>query len=148
MGLVTKNSVKGKLLRAESVPVTDIATQVAPYLDEARHVLKRERGVALAAVQIGVQYRWYVDLLGKVYINPEIFEGEDTVEQIEGCLSLPDCWYTVERHDKVAVRYLNEDGEEEVSRFEGISARMVQHEVDHMNGTLVSDCGDRKYAGE
>lgn len=156
MGLVTLNGPKGKSLRAATNPVDDIATQVIPYLDEAKHVLEREHGVGLAAPQIGVPYAWYVDTLGTVYINPVIEEitedGDDEsngpVSVFEGCLSLPERWFKTTRQPKVVMRFTDVLGDEQLLTFSGVSAWVAQHECDHLRGVLVSDHGTRVYKGD
>jgi len=145
MGLVTLNSPKGKLLRKPSEPVDDVASQVSPFLDEAMSIIERVDGIGLAAPQMGVMRRWYLDKLGKVYINPEILESSDVMSIMEGCLSLPDRWYLSERASSITLKFFDIDGAEETLDFSGTSAYMVQHEVDHLNGILVSDHAERLY---
>jgi peptide deformylase len=145
MGLVTLNSPKGKLLRNPSEPVDDIASQVSPFIEEAISIIARVDGIGLAAPQMGVMRRWYVDKLGKVYINPEITESSDVMSITEGCLSLPDRWYLSERASNLTLKFTSIDGDEETLDFSGTSAYMVQHEVDHLNGILVSDHAERLY---
>jgi peptide deformylase len=128
--------------------VTDIETQVKPYLDEAIHILKREDGVGLAAPQIGIPYAWYVDKLSVPYINPQIIESSDETSVFEGCLSVPERWYSTQRYGKITLRFTNLDGNEEILRFSGLSAWVAQHECDHLSGVLVCDHGERVYKGE
>lgn len=148
MGLILLNSPKGKCLRQTSASVDDIETQVLPFIDEAISIAAKADGIGLAGPQMGVMYRWYVDKIGKVYINPEIVEAKDTVRVFEGCLSLHNHWYSTERSSIVVLKFQNVDGVEETLRFSGISAWVAQHELDHLNGILVSDHGDRVYKGD
>lgn len=149
MGLVALNGPKGKQLRTPTQPVDDIATQVVPYLDEAKRILERENGIGLAAPQIGVGYSWYIDKLGTVYINPVIEpEEDDTVTVFEGCLSLPERWYKTVRHPKIVMRFTDILGDEQILTFSGVSAWVAQHELDHLNGILIADCGTRVYKGD
>jgi peptide deformylase len=110
---------------------------------------KHELGVALAAVQIDKPYRIIIvreDFENKdnksfhVFINPEItkFEGE-IEEDYEGCLSVSDIYGKVPRYSKVRVKALDEDGHEFRARAEGFLARVLQHEVDHVNGVVFVD---------
>ena len=145
MGLVTLNSPKGKLLRKPCETVDDVATQVVPFLEEAMSIVERVDGIGLAAPQMGVMRRWYLDKLGKVYINPEITESSDVMSITEGCLSLPDRWYLSERASKITLKFTSIDGEEETLDFSDTSAYMAQHEIDHLNGILVSDHAERLY---
>ena len=149
MGLVTLNGPKGKNLRSMTELVTNASEQVLPFLEEAKHVLEREHGVGLAAPQIGVPYAWYIDALGKVYINPEIIDNDDDeVSVFEGCLSVPERWYKTNRFPKVTMKFLDIDLNTEVLEFSGVSAWVAQHECDHLAGTLICDHGERMYKGE
>lgn len=108
-----------------------------------------EVGVALAAIQIDQPYRVVVirnnfdnkkDRSFSVFINPTItkYEGE-VVEDYEGCLSVPDVYGKVKRHDKVRIKALNENGQEVRLTAEGFVARVFQHEIDHTNGIVFID---------
>lgn len=148
MGLVKLNGPNGKSLRNQTEQVTDIETQVTPYIQEATRILTREQGVALAAPQMGVPYSWYLDLSGNFRINPEIVQGLEPLEMVEGCLSLPDKWYRTTRFKVVTLKYLNLEGEEQVEELEGLLAFIAQHETEHLSGQILSDTGERVYAGE
>lgn len=108
-----------------------------------------EFGAALAAIQVAEAYRVVVirnDFEDKgsksfaVYINPEIvkFEGEP-VEEMEGCLSVPDVYGKVARYPKVKVKALNLKGQVVRVTATGFLARVFQHEIDHTNGILFVD---------
>lgn len=148
MGLIALNSPKGKCLRQASMIVDNIESQVLPYVDEAILIASKADGIGLAAPQMGIMYRWYVDKMGQVYINPEIVEASDPVRVFEGCLSLPGHWYSTERNAIVVLKFQNLEGVEETLRFSGISAWVAQHELDHLDGTMVSDHGTRVYKGD
>jgi peptide deformylase len=110
---------------------------------------EHEVGVALAAVQIDEPVRIIVirdnfdnkeDHSFSVFINPEIVKAEGKLEEdYEGCLSVKDVYGKVPRHDKIRLRALDENGQEIRVRAEGFLARVIQHEVDHLNGTLFVD---------
>lgn len=107
-------------------------------------------GVGLAAPQIGRAFRIFlVDTaqtypeeekdngLKKVFINPEkIWEEGEYWSYEEGCLSIPHIRGEVERQRTLRLRYLNENFEEQTETFEGINARVIQHEYDHLEGIL------------
>jgi len=108
-----------------------------------------ELGVALAAVQVGKLVRVVIirnnfddkeDRRFITLINPEVIktEGEITHDH-EGCLSVPDTYGIVPRANKVRVRALNESGQEVRVKAEGFLARVLQHEIDHTNGTMFID---------
>lgn len=148
MGLVRLNGPNGKSLRNETQPVTDIETQVTPYTEEAVRILTRERGVGLAAPQMGVPYSWYLDLSGTFRINPRVLDGEEPQEMVEGCLSLPDKWYRKTRFKNVVIEYTDISGEVRQEELDDLMAFIAQHETEHLSGKILSDTGERVYAGE
>lgn len=134
-------------VRKVAEPVERITEDLLALLDDMIETMYDAPGVGLAAPQIGVSKRVAViDISsGKepgaliVMINPEIISAdyEETAE--EGCLSVPDFSETVTRARKLEVRFMNRNGEEVTLSAEGLLARAVQHEVDHLNGTLFID---------
>lgn len=110
---------------------------------------EHELGVALAAVQVDALLRIIIvrnnfddkdDLSFKVFINPVItkYEGE-IVEDLEGCLSVPDIYGKVKRHEKIRLKALSLAGKEIRISVDGFAARIIQHEVDHTNGLMFID---------
>jgi peptide deformylase len=110
---------------------------------------EHELGVALAAVQVDKMLRMVIvrnnfddkkDLSFRVFINPVItkYEGEE-VEDLEGCLSIPDIYGKVKRHQKIRLKALNLEGKEIRVNLEGFLSRIIQHEVDHTNGKIFVD---------
>jgi peptide deformylase len=110
---------------------------------------EHELGVALAAVQVDQSLRLIIvrdnledktDRSFQVFINPEItkYEGEK-VEDMEGCLSVPDIYGKVERYNKIRLKALALDGKPVRFSAEGFLARIIQHEVDHTNGIMFID---------
>jgi len=132
--------------RAKAVErVDDAARQLMDGMLEAMHAAN---GVGLAAPQVGVLKRIIVvdtaapdeDPQPYRMANPEIvWASDDTVCREEGCLSLPDQYAEVTRPERIRVRYL--DAENEIRELEagGLLARCVQHEMDHLEGTLFVD---------
>jgi peptide deformylase len=106
-------------------------------------VMIRANGVGLAAPQIGISKRIFVmdaDDELYIFINPELVElSEETVESSEGCLSVPGVDATVARSARAVVEGINLDGERIRLEGEGIIARAIQHEMDHLNGNLYFD---------
>ena len=106
-------------------------------------------GVGIAAPQVGISWRLFIGsamgiLPSTVFVNPEVeFFGEATVLSEEGCLSVPG-WRSskVLRHPTVAVRYRDMDGTHRTATYEGLAARVIQHEFDHLNGKLFIDIDD------
>lgn len=108
-----------------------------------------EVGVALAAIQINQPYRIVIvrnnfddknDKSFSVFINPEVIKLEGKVEEdYEGCLSVTDVYGKVPRHSKIRMKALDESGQSIRVRAEGFLARVLQHEIDHVNGLVFVD---------
>lgn len=130
-------------LRRKADPVDEIDRDVLDLCKRMVEVMIRANGVGLAAPQIGVSKRIFVmDADDKLHIviNPEIVElSEETEEIREGCLSVPGVDALVVRSTRAVVEGLNLDGEPVRLEGEGIIARAIQHEIDHLNGTLYFD---------
>jgi peptide deformylase len=108
-------------------------------------LMKDAIGVGLAAPQLGISQRLFVYRLGqdaplRAVVNPEIeYSGEDRDVLEEGCLSIPGVLVDVERPLHVRVRAQDEQGEERVIEASGLEARVIQHELDHLDGVLMID---------
>ncbi|HKP89645.1 MAG TPA: peptide deformylase [Thermoleophilaceae bacterium] len=102
-------------------------------------------GVGLAAPQLGISQRVLVYRVGQdapvvALVNPEVeWEGEDEEPFDEGCLSIPGIEVEVQRPIHVRVRALDEHGDERLVEASGLEARVIQHELDHLNGVLILD---------
>lgn len=132
------------ILRKKSKEVRKITKKVKVLVQDMIETMYEANGVGLAAPQVGMLKRIFVidiyDETGaKVFINPEIVstDGEEVDE--EGCLSLPGRNGLVKRPRKVTVKYLDLDGKENTLEAEGLLARAICHEYDHLNGTLYID---------
>jgi peptide deformylase len=127
--------------------VEDITPEIETLIDDMIETMYAAPGVGLAANQVGVARRLMViDLsVGKrpgechVFINPEIVDSQGEVTEEEGCLSIPDFVEIVTRPEKVKLRYLDRNGNEREMWGEGLMARAMCHEIDHLNGTLFVD---------
>ncbi len=129
------------------------AADVEEADDELRRITERmvglmhdAEGVGLAATQVGILRRFFVCTLegeDRVLVNPVVTPvGEDTEVDQEGCLSLGPIRVPVERAAKVKVEATDETGEPVSLDLEGTDARVVQHELDHLDGTLIIDRTD------
>ncbi len=138
--------------KTEAVPTYLIGTPALTQLIEAMFYTIREIGVGLAAPQIGTSLRLAVIHIRplkhrpnakefrRVLINPEILEYSAEEEaEYEGCLSFDGLRAEAHRSKKVKVRYLDENGKEQTEWAEGFPAKVFQHEIDHLNGTLFVD---------
>ena len=122
--------------------MTDINERVATLLDDMKETMEMADGVGLAAPQVGILKRIIITDVGEgvmEYINPVIISEEGEQCAIEGCLSLPEQSGRVIRPEKLRVRALNRKGEVFELDAEGLLARVICHEVDHLNGILFID---------
>ena len=123
-------------------PVTDFNARLHQLLDDMADTLAEANGVGLAAPQVGILKRIVViDTDGTPYtlINPEIIETSGEQTGYEGCLSIPGKSGIVTRPNVVKVRALNADGEEFELEGEGLLARAICHECEHLDGILYRD---------
>jgi len=130
-------------LRQKSLPVRRINADVRSLIEQMRKVIKQNNGVGLAAIQIGEPTRIIVcEIDDKFYtfINPEIIKSfPETSAVEEGCLSLPNMYGEVERPKKISLKAINFDGKKIKIKAFGLLARVVQHEIDHLDGILFID---------
>ena len=151
------------VLREVSEPVTDFGPELRRFADDLLETMYDSNGIGLAAVQVGRLHRMLVvdtrpkdeksgrytyeeqsDLENKmqqplVLINPEIVKGEGKITFDEGCLSVPSFFETVERFEKIEVKAVDVNGKEYRFTTDGLLAICIQHEMDHLEGTLFID---------
>jgi peptide deformylase len=133
------------VLREKAAPVTELTDEIRRLVDDMFDTMYAEEGVGLAAPQVGSAQRVIVvdareELPPFALINPEILEFSDDLERgEEGCLSIPGLKDIVERSYAVRVRGLDRHGEPVEMDAEGLLARVLQHEVDHLDGILFLD---------
>ncbi|MDQ2985793.1 MAG: peptide deformylase [Armatimonadota bacterium] len=133
------------VLRAKAKPVDRITKSTRDLVDRMREVMKSANGIGLAAPQLGTSLRIIVVSEGKraiALINPVVVSSEGTVVAEEGCLSLPGLYGDVTRKAIVDVEALDSEGKRVRLRLEGLPARCVQHEIDHLDGVLFIDRAD------
>ncbi|MBL7149256.1 MAG: peptide deformylase [Candidatus Cloacimonetes bacterium] len=138
-----------KTLRKIAEPVAEITPEIEDFINDLVHTMYEKDGVGLAAPQVGRSLRIFVvdpfwfreggEKNPKVLVNPEFLEFEGQIELEEGCLSLPEIYEKVMRARKVIIKGLNENGEKVHYETEGLFARAVQHENDHLDGILFTD---------
>lgn len=135
------------ILRKKDIPVemgTDVKTIIANMFETTSNA----NGIGLACPQIGMNLRMFIvdtsliegiENLHLTFINPEIkMEGED-VSYEEGCLSLPGINEDIIRKEKVTISYYDKNWVKHQEEFDGIIARIIQHEYDHIEGILFTD---------
>jgi len=106
--------------------------------------MRRWKGLGLAAPQVGCLERLIVaevDGNGLQWANPTALDGNGTDYMEEGCLSLPGNFVGIHRASRVWIRALDVEGRTVERKLEGLLARVVQHEIDHLNGVLIIDHG-------
>ncbi len=133
-----------EVLTEKCQPVTKFDDALKILVDAMFETMAEADGVGLAAPQVGVNSRLFViHIQGqekRAYINPQIIETSiesDTAE--EGCLSIPGVWHDVQRPARVAVQAQDTEGKVFTVKAEGLLARAIQHENDHLNGVLFID---------
>lgn len=139
------------ILRKKCRPVTAFDEKLGSLLDDMVETLHTKEGVGLAAPQVGILRRAVViDLRDKKarekdnkgvveLINPEILESSGVQQGNEGCLSAPGEWCEVERPAHVVVKAQDRNGNEFTITGEGLMARALCHEIDHLDGILFTD---------
>ena len=135
---------KASLIEKGSIDVKELA-------DDMFETMRSASGIGLAAPQIGKSIRMFVvdtspledeevANFKQVFINPEIInEDGDEWDFEEGCLSIPGIREGVSRNETLTIRYFDEEWNEHESEFDGMKARIIQHEFDHLNGILFTD---------
>ncbi len=142
-----------KALRAESVEIDSSYPELSKLIDDMYLTLDSASGVGLAAPQIGKNIRLFIvdctpwgddhpELAEykRVFINPEIYEESEEEDAFEeGCLSLPGIHENVMRPVRIKMSFLDENFEEHDEEFDGLPARVIQHEYDHIEGMVFTD---------
>ncbi|MFA4986029.1 MAG: peptide deformylase [Candidatus Brocadiia bacterium] len=133
------------ILRKKPAPVSKFDSTLAELTEAMFTAMEGERGVGLAAPQVGILLRLLVihydeyDVPKTVLANPEIIESEGMESMAEGCLSFPGIFAEIKRPSVVRVRAQNLAGETVELSASGVLARVVQHEMDHLEGRLFID---------
>lgn len=138
------------VLRKKAEPVKNPkSSEIKELIADMIAAMKKANGIGLAASQIGAPFRIFtVNLEGKIYvfINPEIKNlSQDESSFEEGCLSVQRIWGPVVRSKKLTIKALDENGKPIKIRAKGLLARVIQHEMDHLNGILFIDKAERLY---
>lgn len=147
------------VLRQKALPVQDFGPDLARLADGMIQTLVEAEGAGLAAPQVGVPLRafvltgsyagtldpegehdWDTERAASVFfVNPVIVDSEGVREDVEGCLSIPGLSANVTRAARVRLRYQDLAGDTQEAEFEGVRAKAVQHELDHLDGVLYFD---------
>ena len=139
-----------KVLRSKSKKVQRVTPKLVAFARQMLETMRQANGVGLAAPQVGVVMRFFVAELPEdeetgepaetfMLFNPENVKGRGEQLGYEGCLSIPGYIGEVARLDRVTVQGLDEKGQAVRLTAEGYLARVVQHEIDHLDGILFTD---------
>ena len=139
------------ILRQKAQPVAEVNDEIRQLAEDMFETMIEADGVGLAAPQIGKNLRMFVliadDDVRRVFINPQIIKtSEEMGDYDEGCLSIPQVYETIRRPVKVTVQALNENGKSFTLDADGLLARIIQHEYDHLDGIVFIDRGDKDFA--
>ena len=135
------------VLREKSREVENFDRELKDLVSDMTDTLHKANGLGLAAVQVGVLLRVFlVDLSAveiteklRVFVNPEIIKTEGEIEYEEGCLSFPGIYQKITRPSKVTVKAFDENGMPFEITIDGLAARAILHEFDHLEGKLFID---------
>ena len=140
-----------EVLRKKAEPIAEVNDEIRQLAEDMFETMIEADGVGLAAPQIGKSIRMFViiadDDVRRVFINPQIIKtSQETGEYDEGCLSIPQVYETIVRPVAVTVQALNENGKPFTLDADGLLARIIQHEYDHLDGIMYIDRGDKAFA--
>lgn len=131
----------------KSKPLKHVDADLKNMVSEMFELMYEARGVGLAANQVDLPFRLFIVNLTAdpdegeefVFINPVISSPKGTEEKEEGCLSLPELYGNVTRPERVTINAYNLEGQEFEGKLDGLFARVVQHETDHLDGVMFID---------
>lgn len=135
-------------LRTKSKPVKRMDKKTKKLIANMAETLLEQKGLGLAAPQVGVNLRIFIARLNAetpnetvvTMINPELLViSKDTEDGEEGCLSLPNKFGIVRRAKSVTIQYSDQRGSANALNLNGLNARIMQHEIDHLEGILIVD---------
>lgn len=133
------------ILNQVAAPLPGVDDSVRAVIDRMFEIMFETRGVGLAGPQVGLGIRLFVASPSfhpddrHVYVNPEIINADGVQEDEEGCLSVPGVNGKIKRKRIATIRALDRDGNEFEETGEDLTARIFQHETDHLNGKLLID---------
>ena len=148
MALLEIKKYPEQVLKKVAAPVKDLDRALQTLIDSMIETMYAAPGIGLAAPQVDVSKRLVVvDVSLRegeeapliILINPEVVQTNGDTESEEGCLSLPGIVTSVKRADRVLVRGYDREGNQIEVEGEGLLSRVLQHEIDHLNGTLLID---------
>jgi peptide deformylase len=142
MNLIVIQKYPNSILRQECAPVNKVTSKEKELFKKMVFIMKHFCGIGLAAPQIGISKKMIVAEVKDKTVklaNPEIIDIRGADKMTEGCLSVPDITVDIERPDRIIVEGLNEKGQAVEVKANGLLARVLQHEIDHLKGKLIID---------
>jgi peptide deformylase len=131
------------ILRTVAEPVAAVTPEIKKIISDMTETMWQQVGIGLAAPQVGISLRILVMDDGKggarALLNPAITERRGSVLEEEGCLSIPGVFADVERSTWISVSALDADGVPISFEAQGLEAKVIQHEIDHLDGVLFID---------
>lgn len=134
-----------EILTGIALPVPKVSSEIKKLVDEMFETMRLNNGVGLAAPQVGVNKRVIVIDVSHIgvepfaLVNPVILKQSGSAEDSEGCLSLPGIFLPVVRSEKITVRGRDIKGRSITIQADGFLARVLQHEIDHLEGKVFVD---------
>ena len=134
------------LLRKECKPVTNYSV-LPKIIEDMFDTMYEQEGIGLAANQVGIDMNlMIIDVShtdevdeAHIFVNGQILESFGESELEEGCLSIPEIRLPIKRPESIRFKYQLPDGSDQVEEFDGLLARAIQHEVDHLKGVFIID---------
>ncbi len=130
-------------LRKECAPLKEVGPGSRMVMQSMVDAMHQAKGVGLAAPQVGIIERFFVLDVGEgpmVIVNPRITKKSGSEEPMEeGCLSIPEVTIAVNRSEKITVEFMDENNKMMRMACDGLLARVIQHETDHLDGKLIVD---------
>jgi peptide deformylase len=137
-------TIGAEVLRQKALPIERFDEELASLVETMFETMKLGKGVGLAATQVGLTKRLFVVHIDgdkpRVFINPEIIETSVDLSNFEeGCLSIPGVYAELDRPAEIGIQAMNERGRRFSIGATGFLARVIQHELDHLDGVLFTD---------
>jgi peptide deformylase len=143
MAVLSMRRYGDPILRLLAAPVAAVTPEIKTLIADMAETMWHQVGIGLAAPQIGVSLRIFVMDDGKrgarAIVNPVVTERGGVVKEEEGCLSLPGIFAQVERSKSLRIEGLDGDGQPIGFEAQGLQAKIIQHEMDHLDGVLFID---------
>lgn len=149
--MIIEKGKNNKILHKKSLKIKEVNNDIKKLAKDMIETMTKNDGTGLAAPQVGKNIRIFVipkelspacrrGKKKQVFINPEIIKTSKKIEEMEeGCLSLPNTFITIKRAKSIKMNALDENNKEFSLKANGLLARVIQHENDHLNGILITD---------